>query len=614
MRMGPGEEAFLAELLSGLNRATRTALARSLRAGIPWTEIRENWAIAAGCFPQEMTSAQRKLALRKAQDLRKTANAKAKWAGQERLELSKACESKLAKLRDELDSLGKERAKGTPFAKPGSERALSERAAKLRQAIRAVAARRDRLAAAGRRSLELGRSGTASVCLGSRKLLGQRELLEQADSPFGSEAAWREAWDLARDGGFLLEGEAAAAGKNRHAKFGPSAGILRIRLTEAQAERRMAAKALELGVPLGDLKGKMRYSPLRMECRFLEVRLEFAGKRQTARLERLSERLEAPAKSEGSAPVGWRIRTEVRDGKRVFFARAEWREAEPAARDLGLGALGADINAWGIAWAAAKADGNLAVSRRKEGPPHFGSIRMDWREASETKAAHAARVAAKALVALAKGRMLPIVLEDLDFSAKRRSLRYEEGVRAKGLSGFAYRKLIEAIRARAAKEGVIVRFADPSWTSAAGFAKYGRRNGLNPDQAAALAIARKALGLRGAKARSVRRGGEKIMVFDRTERIPNLRISASAPRSRGQGSEPERVLSSLLGRDRREWGARLKGLGSPPGARAPASSPEGVPPSPGSSGSEGRGRAARGASRPRTDPSVGKFSTDEVLG
>ena len=54
-----------------------------------------------------------------------------------------------------------------------------------------------------------------------------------------------------------------------------------------------------------------------------------------------------------------------------------------------------------------------------------------------------------ALVALAKERCLPIVLEDLDFAAKKRSLRYEEGSRAKALSGFAYRKLIESVRARA---------------------------------------------------------------------------------------------------------------------------------------------------------------------
>ncbi len=602
------------ELLSSLNRATRTVLARSLRAGLAWTEIREDWALSAGCFPQEMTSAQRSLALRKAQDLRKAANAKAKWAGQERLELSKACEAKLAKLRDELSSRQQASAKGNPFAKPNAQRESSERAAKLRQAIRAVAARRDRLTAAGRRSLDLARAGKASACLGSRKLLGQRDLLERADSPFGSEDAWREAWESARDGSFLLEGKAAAASKNDHAKLDPATGLLRIRLTEAQAERRMAAKALELGIPLGDLKGKMKYSPLRMACRFLETRLEFAGKRQLDRQRRLSERLSAGKGSEDFAPVGWRIRAESKNGKRIFFARAEWQEAEPPARDLGLGALGADLNAWGIAWAAAKADGNLAVSRKKEGLPHFGNLRMDWREASEAKATHAARVAAKALVALAKERMLPIVLEDLDFSAKRRSLRYEEGVRAKGLSGFAYRKLIEAIRSRAAREGVIVRFADPAWTSAVGFAKYGRRNGLNPDQAAALAIARKALGFRGAKEKAVRRGGKKISVFDRTERIPHLRASAFPPRSRGNGSEPERILSSLLGRDRREWGARLKGLGSPPGARAPASSPEGVPPSPGSSGSEGRGRAARGPSRPRADPSVGKFSTDQVLG
>ena len=224
--------------------------------------------------------------------------------------------------------------------------------------------------------------------------------------------------------------------------------------------------------------------------------------------------------------VSWRIGREAKNGKTAFSARAQWLEREPEAKDWGLGALGADINAWGIAWAAAKSDGNLARPAKGTGETAcfpkrsacFGSIPVSWGETSE-QATHAARHAALALVDLAKDRGLPIVLEDLDFSAKKRSLRYEEGTRAKALSGFAYRKLIESIRARAAKEGVPVRFACPSWTSVMGFAKYGRRNGLSPDQAAALAIARKGLGLKGTTERAVRRGGEKILVLNRPERI-----------------------------------------------------------------------------------------------
>lgn len=179
-------------------------------------------------------------------------------------------------------------------------------------------------------------------------------------------------------------------------------------------------------------------------------------------------------------------------------------------------------------------------------------------------------------------------------------------------------------RARAAREGVPIRFACPSWTSVMGFAKYGRRNGLNPDQAAALAIARKGLGLKGSKEQAVRRGGEKLTVLNRPERIPRSWLPALPPRSRGKGTEPETPggrggraapledrLSAFLGASRREWGARLKRLDSHSLARATAGFPEGLPPSPDPNGSEGREAPARGPSRPRSaklDPV--KISTD----
>ena len=45
--------------------------------------------------------------------------------------------------------------------------------------------------------------------------------------------------------------------------------------------------------------------------------------------------------------------------------------------------------------------------------------------------------------------------------------------------------------ARSKIVGVEVRFVDPAYTSVVGWAKYGSRLGVNPDLAAALAIARR---------------------------------------------------------------------------------------------------------------------------
>ena len=618
-------QALLSELLASLNRATRTVLARSLRDGIDRREIREPLALESGCFPEALASAQRRLALRKAGDLRKTAQAKDLWAGRERLEIAKACGKKIARKREEIAGLRKEMSalRKSPLARPEARRNLAERILRERQGLAKTLERKARLEAAGNKSLERAKSGDGRVCFGGRNLLGQRERIgpppggpgggqpsERNGSPFATLGAWESAWSEARDGAFLLEGSKNAASRNDHAKFGPATGILRIRLTEAQAERRMEALARERGIPLEDFLGKIKYSPLRMACRFLEARLEFRGKRQEARLARLASILEAEV--DAAVPVSWRIGRETIGGKTVFQARAQWLEPEPEAKDWGLGALGADINAWGIAWAAAKSDGNLARPKTADGLPCFGSISVRWGETSE-QATHAARIAAKELVALAKERSLPIVLEDLDFAAKKRSLRYEEGARAKALSGFAYRKLIESIRARAAKEGVPVRFACPSWTSVLGFAKYGRRNGLSPDQAAALAIARKGLGLKGTAEKAVRRGGEKIVVLNRPERIRRSWMPALPPRSRGKGTEPETpggrggraapleaLLSAFLGVCRRDWGARLKSLDSPALARATAGFPEGLTASPDPKGAEGREAAARGPSRPRS--------------
>ena len=101
---------------------------------------------------------------------------------------------------------------------------------------------------------------------------------------------------------------------------------------------------------------------------------------------------------------------------------------------------------------------------------------------------------------------------------------------AKRLSSFAYGKLLEAILARSAKVGVEIRWVDPAWTSLVGWAKYGSAFGINPDQAAAFCIDRKAALSKNHR----RRGkvlGEWVDVHARPERLDGLKSKAS-PRRR----------------------------------------------------------------------------------
>ena len=69
---------------------------------------------------------------------------------------------------------------------------------------------------------------------------------------------------------------------------------------------------------------------------------------------------------------------------------------------------------------------------------------------------------------------------------------------------------------------VEVRFVNPAFTSVVGWAKYGSVLGLNPDQAAAFAIARKGLS-KGSDIKRAKRNGEWINLYSKQEKINGLK-------------------------------------------------------------------------------------------
>ncbi|MEW8960012.1 MAG: IS200/IS605 family accessory protein TnpB-related protein, partial [Moorella sp. (in: firmicutes)] len=102
-------------------------------------------------------------------------------------------------------------------------------------------------------------------------------------------------------------------------------------------------------------------------------------------------------------------------------------------------------------------------------------------------------VLAQVVVNIARVLGKSIAIEDLDFGKDRLDTDKKFNRMA---ANFPYRKITEAIIRKAYKEGVGVKPVRPAHTSTIGYWKYMERYGVTIHHAAALAIARRAIGFK----------------------------------------------------------------------------------------------------------------------
>lgn len=102
-------------------------------------------------------------------------------------------------------------------------------------------------------------------------------------------------------------------------------------------------------------------------------------------------------------------------------------------------------------------------------------------------------VLAKVVVEIAKALGRPIALEKLDFGKDRLDTDKKFNRMA---ANFPFKKMIEAVIRKAFKEGVAAKSVWPAHTSTIGHWKYRQRYGIRIHQAAALVVARRAIGFK----------------------------------------------------------------------------------------------------------------------
>ncbi len=151
-----------------------------------------------------------------------------------------------------------------------------------------------------------------------------------------------------------------------------------------------------------------------------------------------------------------------------------------------LGCLGVDLNADSIAWCKVNSDGN---------PTRFSQIAIDLHSKSSGQTEAILADAVTKLTSLALAFKCPIVIEELDFSAKKAQLK--SGVRHRRynrmLSGFAYRRFYELLSSRCFKLGIKLIAVKPEYSSLIGLVKFQSMYGMNSGTAAALVLARRAM-------------------------------------------------------------------------------------------------------------------------
>ena len=148
------------------------------------------------------------------------------------------------------------------------------------------------------------------------------------------------------------------------------------------------------------------------------------------------------------------------------------------------GCIGVDLNPSVIGWTKVDKDGNLEAS---------GQIPLNLHSKSSNQSQAILSDIAAQLVLIAESYQCPLVIENLDFTAKKNQSRERSREYARMLSSFAYSKWQEVLLARCNARGIELLKVNPAYSSQIGLIKFMSMYGLSSDTAAAMVLARRAM-------------------------------------------------------------------------------------------------------------------------
>ncbi|MEC4818215.1 MAG: IS200/IS605 family accessory protein TnpB-related protein [Scytonema sp. PMC 1069.18] len=344
-------------------------------------------------------------------------------------------------------------------AKSGQESTAKKLRKKIhfkRQKINKLEAKIDRL----KESKETGRF---KVTFGSSKLFEKQYRLEE--NGYKNHSEWLEKWRSERSANSFFIGAKNYQGGNQLVRYNPLLRTLTITCTPSlRAKYGESVTLFDIEFPYGQEWLEAAIEPVR----YTSTRKGSKGeKKETSR-------------NGTKLPVTYEMVN--RDGR--LYVNATIETIDPVIQtSLENGALGIDFNPDSIDWTLIDRHGNLK---------RHGTIKINVQDKRSNQTEDIIGKAVAEIVRIASKHNVPVVVEDLDFTKKKASLK-EKGVKyARMLSNMAYSKFAQMIESRCIKSGVELIKVDAAYTSVIGVTKYMAAHSLNSGCAAALVIARRA--------------------------------------------------------------------------------------------------------------------------
>jgi IS605 OrfB family transposase len=309
--------------------------------------------------------------------------------------------------------------------------------------------------------------GKVNLCFGGKRLFNRQFHLEK--NAYSNHADWKQEWNKARHQQFFLLGSKDETMGNQScvATLNPDLSInLRVRVPDHLAIVYGKYIVLE-NIPLHH--GKDDILAAISENRLRQTLASKTGITENGNL----------FKQHGLS-INYRF---VQDDKswRVFITLEKPKVSLQT--DLQRGAIGVDINI-----------GHLSVTEIDHKGNYLNAFDIPLNTYGKSRSQSLAVIgdAVSILAAYALKTCKPIVLEQLDFSEKKKNLNTRDKKKCRQLSAFAYASIIQHIRAKTFKLGIGLAAVNPAYSSVIGRIKFGRiYNKLSTHQAAALVIARR---------------------------------------------------------------------------------------------------------------------------
>ncbi len=306
--------------------------------------------------------------------------------------------------------------------------------------------------------------GNASICFGSKDLFRKQHNLKDNKHLYKNHQEWLEGFRFARANQVFFLGSKDETSGNQSCTYIKETNSLRIRVPSCLESK--YGKYYCLSFPKFKDKPKSNYN------RHMQV----------------VEALERATKN--TSPISYRIITKkYKDSLRTYLQVVFTPDSVDIVTLPELGAIGVDLNANHVAVASLDRFGNVLPKQCKR-------INISiYKRSSEQIEANLSDVVV-AIVKQAKESKKPIIVEKLDFTKKRNSLREQNPKYSRMLSSFAYKKFYLLLESRCKKEGVELLLVNPAYTSIIGLVKFSRGYGLSSHQSAATTIGRRGMGQR----------------------------------------------------------------------------------------------------------------------